>query len=92
MKEKFTKEQEEDTSPEEEKLLWRKRQKKAKVESVLTNILQVIFGILILVGIFFLIKWIIATPILTLLTILLKVLIGTILIFGIVGLLGSMLL
>ena len=91
MKEKFTKEQENRT-PEEEKLLWEKRQKKAKVESVLTDILQVILGILILVGIFFLIKWIIVTPILTVLSIILKVLIGTILIFGIVGLLGSMLL
>jgi len=80
---------EEDTSPEEEKLLWQKRQKKERFKSILTDILQVVLFLFVLVGIFFLIKWIFTTPILAILSIFLKIIIGIILVCAIIGLIGG---
>ena len=80
---------EEDTSPEEEKLLWEKRQKKERFKSILTDILQVVLFLFVLVGIFFLIKWIFTTPILAILSIFLKIIIGIILVCAIIGLIGG---
>ena len=80
---------EEDTSPEEEKLLWEKRQKKERFKSILTDILEVVLFLFVLVGIFFLIKWIFTTPILAILSIFLKIIIGIILVCAIIGLIGG---
>ena len=80
---------EEDTSPEEEKLLWKKRQKKERFKQILTDILHVVLFLFVLVGIFFLIKWIFTTPILAILSIFLKIIIGIILVCAIIGLIGG---
>lgn len=79
----------EDTSPEEEKLLWEKRQKKERFKSILTDIFIVVLLLIVLVGIFFLIKWIFTTPILAILSIFLKIIIGIILVCAIIGLIGA---
>ena len=79
----------EDTSPEEEKLLWIKRQKKERFKSILTDILQVVLFLIVLVGIFFLIRWIFTTPILAILSIFLKIIIAIILVCAIIGLIGA---
>lgn len=79
----------EDTSPEEEKLLWGKKQKKERFKSILTDIFLVVLLLIVLVGIFFLIKWIFTTPLLAILSIFLKIIIGIILVCAIIGLFGG---